>query len=265
MADFEKLRTRLLRYGLQQIMHISQVFQMSAPELIETIVRENEKMGHFPNDTRHEVFELMTEECNSGCKAANRVEKTLPCMTCRRRNAVIADLATGLVEAMESAESEIRARSGQSGAWPSQSTTATQAVGTVNYGEKRAPEISLKRRLNEFESCTLAGQDDIRRQLNKVHTILKNIRKDVSGGRQGGHGDHLEENVRKRGMVRHMRAVCDDLGYHHADTLDDNPGQMGENQEEGGRGNRENTKGRAAKTKNPRKPNKGKSDKYCVN
>ena len=266
MADFEKLRTRLLRYGLQQIMHISQVFQMSAPELIETIVRENEKMGHFPNTTRHEVFQLMTEECDSGCKAADPMEKTLPCLTCRRRNAVIADLATGLVEAMESAESEIKARSDQSGAWPSQSKTATQGAGAVNYGEMRAPEISLRRRLNEFESCTLAGQDDIRRQLNKIQTILKNIRKDVSGGRQGGNGDHLEENVRKRGMVHHMRAVCDDLGHHHSDNLDDNPGQMGENQEDGGRGNKDNTaKGRAAKIKYPRKPNKGKYDKYYVN
>ena len=266
MADFEKLRTRLLRYGLQQIMHISQVFQMSAPELIETIVRECEKMGHFPNNTRQEVFEFMTEGCNSGCKEANPMETNLPCLTCRRRSAVIADLATGLVEAMESAESEIKNRSCQSGAWPNQSKTATRAAGAVNYAEKRAIETGLRKRLNELDRCTQAGQEDIRRRLNKVHTLLKNIQKDVAGGRQGGNGDHLEENVRKRSMVHHMCVGRDDPLHHHPDTLDDNLGQMGADQEDGSRGDKENTaKGRAAKTKYPKKPNKGKFDKYCVN
>ena len=120
--------------------------------------------------------------------------------------------------------------------------------------------------MDDFESCTLAGQEDIRRRLIKIHTILKNIRKEDGGGRQGGNGDHLQENVRKRGVVRHMRVGRDDPLHHYTDTLDDNLGQMGEDQEDGNRGDKENTaKGRAAKVKYPRKPTKGKSDKYYVN
>ena len=274
MADFEKLRARLLRYGLQQIMHISQVFKMSAPELIETIVRENEKMGHFPNNTRYEILEFMTESCNSDCKEADSTEGALPCLTCRRRTAVIADLATGLVEAMESAESEIENRSSQPGTWPSQSKATTRAAGAVNYGEKRATEVGLRKRLNEFESCTLAGQDDIRRRLSKIHTLLKNIRREDGGGRQGDHGDHLQETVRKRSVVHLVRSGRNAPPHHYPDTPDDNAGQMGAGagQEEGGGGNRENTvyrentvKGREVKTKYPRKMNKGKLNNYHVN
>ena len=72
--------------------------------------------------------------------------------------------------------------------------------------------------------------------------------------------------MRKRGMVHRLHVVRDEPVHHHIGTLDNDLGQMGEDQEDGSRGDKEDTaKGKAVKAKYPRKPNKGKSDKYYVN
>ena len=57
MARHEDKREQLLHYGLHQILYVKKVFEMSTEELIETILRENERMGNFPNHTRKEILD----------------------------------------------------------------------------------------------------------------------------------------------------------------------------------------------------------------
>ena len=165
---------------------------------------------------------------------------------------------------METAELELKKGPSQSGAWPSQSKTVMRPADTVNSGEKRAVEKGLRRRINELDRCTRAGQEDIRCRIDKLHTLLKNIRKDDAGGGQGSHGDHLEEHAHKPGVVYRVRTDRDGPLQHHPDTLA--AGQVEADQENGNGWDKENTvKGRAVKTKYPKKLNKGKFDKYYVN
>merc|ERR1712077_99226 len=78
MEDFDRLRSKLLKYGLQQIIYIQQVFNMTTTELVETIVRENENLGTFPNNTGKEIVGYMLEECSSDCKKMKKLG-TLSC------------------------------------------------------------------------------------------------------------------------------------------------------------------------------------------
>ena len=164
---------------------------------------------------------------------------------------------------METAELELKKGPSQSGAWPSQSKTVMRPADTVNSGEKRAVEKGLRRRINELDRCTRAGQEDIRCRIDKLHTLLKNIRKDDAGGGQGSHGDHLEEHAHKPGVVYRVRTDRDGPLQHHPDTLA--AGQVEADQENGNGWDKENTvKGRAGGSKGSKeskRPSKGKFEK----
>ena len=70
IARHDKKRGQFLRYGLQQVLYIKKVFELSTTELIELVLREDQKMDNFPDYSREEIYDVMIDKCCCLCKMA---------------------------------------------------------------------------------------------------------------------------------------------------------------------------------------------------
>ena len=206
MEDFDMLRSKLLKYGLQQIIYIQQVFNMTTAELVETIVRENENLGTFPDNNGKEIFGYMMEECSSGCKDIKKLGNIELCSTCKRRKGIIADLAVGLVKEMETAEIELKKGQGKQYELY-QSKSNTGPASTASRGEKYSAVKDLGPHILQLGQLTKAGQEDICNRIDQLHALIKkSFKPQHAGGGSGGHSGRVETHVRQIARVPHTGA-----------------------------------------------------------
>ena len=177
---------------------------MTTTELVETIVRENENLGTFPNNNGKEIIGYMMEECSSGCKEMKKLGDFELCSTCKRRKEIIADLAVGLVKEIEAAEIELKKGPGKQYELY-QSKSNTGPANAASRGEKHSAVRDLGPHILQLGQLTQAGQKDICNRIDQLHALIKKTHKPQhAGGGSGGHSGRLETPVRK--IVRVPRA-----------------------------------------------------------
>ena len=215
---------------------------MTTTELVETIVRQNENLGTFPNNTGKEIVGYMIEECSSDCKKKKKSGNMELCSTCKRRNDIVAELAAGLVKEMETAEIELKKAPGQYDL--DQSKSSTRPARNANSGERYSAMMDLGPHIQQLGQLTNAGQQDICARIDQLYLLIRrHFKPQHAGGGSGGSDGRLEEHL-------HQDAGVPRAGGHDGNPAKRDPGAAGADGGEmeadtksGGLRNRKNAKG----------------------
>ena len=217
---------------------------MTTTELVETIVRENENLGTFPNNTGKEIVGYMLEECSSDCKKMKKLGNIELCLTCKRRNDIVAELAAGLVKEMETAEIELKKAPGQYGLH--QSKSSTRLANNADSGEKYSAVMDLGPHIQQLGQLTKTGQENICDRIDELYALIKkHFKPQHAGGGSGRNAGRLEEHL-------HQDAGVTRAGGHDGNPAKRDPGAAGANgakmeadTKNGGPRNKKNAKGRS--------------------
>ena len=168
-VEHNKRRGKFLRHGLQQVMYMKRVFDLSLADLYELILREDNRTRGFPLHTRDEIYDAMINNRQSPKKLARQATSNSR-TPYNRRAEVIAELSSAIITGLESAESEIlQARADQP------EIIRARAMATVSREAGVAPA----------DSCTKLCHQKIRKRVRtlELYTGLKQKKgNDVRGG-----------------------------------------------------------------------------------
>ena len=62
IAKHDEERNRFLHHELQEVLYIKKAFELSIAELVDHVLREDEKMNDFPNHSYKEIYNIMTNK-----------------------------------------------------------------------------------------------------------------------------------------------------------------------------------------------------------
>ena len=192
IAEHERERGRYLNWGLQQVLYIKKAFDLSLDELINLIVREDDKTGGFPHHTRKQIYDLMKQKIPPCCKLAKLQTETNSCGLCRpeidvlitkssSKSYISTQLAVQLMAALETA-----------GMGPKIDLDQSEPASKIRAGE------GAQRRIAELESSIAAGEEDVRRQVKELHIELLNGFHWLNGEQGGDHGEEGGQHERGR-------------------------------------------------------------------
>ena len=221
---------------------------MTTSQLVETIVRENENLGTFPNNTGEEIVGYMLKECSSDCKKMKKLGNIELCLTCKRRNDIVAELAAGLVKEIETAEIELKKAPVQYGLH--QSRSSTRFANNADSGEKYSAMMDLGPHIQQLGLLTKRGQEDICDRIDELHALVKKYIKPVPEHAGGGSG----RNVGRLEEYLHQAIGVPRAGGHDGNPDKRNPGAAGS---DGGKMEADTKNGGLRNRKNKGKSNEG--------
>ena len=65
--NHEERREELIGKGLHNVLFIRKVFGMTLEEMIDIIIREDERMNNFASYTKQEIAEFLSSSCKAAC------------------------------------------------------------------------------------------------------------------------------------------------------------------------------------------------------
>ena len=217
VAEHERERERYLHLGLQQVLYIKKAFDLSLDELINLVVREDDKTKGFPHHTRRQIYDLMKDKSPPCCKLVKLHTKTNSCGLCKpeidvlvtkssSKSYISTQLAVQLMAALETAGMGHKTDLGQS-----------EPASKIRAGE------GTQGRIAELQSSIAAGEEDVRRQVKELHIELSNGFHWFNGEQGGDHGEKGREHERGRvspgrdESYQHTRRNCADKLSRHSD------------------------------------------------
>ena len=228
MAEHEREREKYLHLGLQQTLYIKKAFGLSLDELVNLITREDERSEGFPYHSRTQIYNLMKDKSPPCCKLAKLQTETNSCGLCKpeldvvvtksgSKSYISTQLAAQLLAALETEEMGPQSKLGQS-----------------NPANKKRAGAGAQERIAELKSSIVAGEEDVRRKVKKLHIELSNGIGSINREQGGEHGN--EGGKQERGRVppgrdesnKHPRRNClDKFGSNsHYDLLPPRPVQI---------------------------------------
>ena len=192
MAEHERERGKYLHLGLQQILYIKKAYDLSLGEIINLVIREDERSKGFPYHSRGQIYDLMKDKSPPCCKLAKLQAGMNSCGLCKpeldvmvtksgSKSYISTKLAAHLLAAMETEEIVPKTELGQS-------KCATKA---------RAGE-GVQRRIAGLESSVAAGEEDVRQKVRKLHIALTNGLLSIDPKQGGDYGEEGGEQERGR-------------------------------------------------------------------